>query len=188
MIFKNVRHALRIWRSRLDVARRFDVLLEPAVVIKYPEHITFGKKCTLQAGAYLYGSRAGRPVTLADFVVVAAGATVLGEGGVSIGEGTHLGPHAVVTTQWGDPRGERVTDTPTVRTLPVSIGAGCWIGSGAVIMPGVVLGDRCTVGPGAVVFGRFPADTTLRGNPARAIPPRGAQRTSCSSEGHEVRR
>lgn len=167
MIGKNLRHALRIWAIKAQVAARFDVLLEPAVVIKHPARLSFGKKCTLQAGSYVYGSRSGAEVVFGDWVVVAAGAMVLGEGGVRIGDGTHLGPHVVVTSQYGDGKGERITDTPTVKTRPIVIGRGCWIGSGAVIMPGVVLGDRCTVAPGAVVYGRFPDDATLAGNPAR---------------------
>lgn len=169
MIGKNLRHALSIWVTKAKVAARFDVLLEPAVVIKHPERLSFGKKCTLQAGSYVYGSRSGAEVSFGDWVVIAAGAMVLGEGGVRVGDGTHLGPHVVVTSQYGDGRGERVTDAPTVLTRPIVIGRGCWIGSGAVIMPGVVLGDRCTVAPGSVVYGRFPDDTTLSGNPARPL-------------------
>lgn len=169
MIAKNLRHALRIWATKVEVAARFDVLLEPAVVIKHPARLSFGRKCTLQAGSYVYGSRSGADVVFGDWVVVAAGAMVLGEGGVRVGDGTHLGPHVVVTSQYGDARGERITDSPTVKTKPIVIGRGCWIGSGAVIMPGVVLGDRCTVAPGSVVYGRFPDDSTLAGNPARLV-------------------
>lgn len=167
MIGKNLRHALKIWVTKAQIAARFDVLLEPAVVIKHAASLSFGRKCTLQAGSYVYGSRSGAEVVFGDWVVVAAGAMVLGEGGVRIGDGTHLGPHVVVTSQYGDPRGERITDSPTVKTRPIVIGRGCWIGSGAVIMPGVVLGDRCTVAPGSVVYGRFPDDSTIAGNPGR---------------------
>ena len=99
--------------------------------------------------------------------VVAAGCMVLGEGGVAIGAHTHLGPHVVVTTQYGDSTGEMITGSPRLKVAPVVIGRGSWIGTGAVIMPGTVLGERCVVAPGSVVFGVWGDGVTLSGNPAR---------------------
>jgi acetyltransferase-like isoleucine patch superfamily enzyme len=54
-----------------------------------------------------------------------------------------------------------------MRYAPVAIGRGCWIGIGAAIMPGAQLGDKCIVAPNSVVFGRWPDETHLSGNPAR---------------------
>ena len=167
MILKNVRHHLRLAWHNLVIAARHDVLLERGVTFKHIESIAFGVHTTVQSGAYIYGSRKGAPVRFGDHVVVAAGAMVLGEGGVTVGDYTHLGPRVVVTSQYGDSTTEMMTATPTVRTEPVRIGRGCWIGSGAIIMPGADLGDRCVVAPGSVVYGRFPDGSKLSGNPAR---------------------
>ncbi|MFI5156975.1 MAG: acyltransferase, partial [Chitinophagales bacterium] len=53
---------------------------------------------------------------------------------------------------------------------PVSIGRYCWLGAGAKIMPGVVLGDWTIVGAGAVVTGSFPGGHCIIGGiPARII-------------------
>ena len=51
----------------------------------------------------------------------------------------------------------------------VIIGRACWIGMRSIIMPGVVLGDGCIVGAGAVVTKSWPAGTILAGVPAIAI-------------------
>ena len=167
MIWKNVKHRARLALQRLSVVSRFDVLLEPGAIVKYADTLFFGTHTTVQAGAYVYGSRKGARVELGDHVVVAAGAMLLGEGGMTIGAFTHVGPHAVLTTQYGDASGEMLTDTPSLKTAPIRIGRGSWIGSGAVLMPGAELGDRCVVAPNAVVFGKWPDGSTLAGNPAR---------------------
>jgi maltose O-acetyltransferase len=52
---------------------------------------------------------------------------------------------------------------------PIRIGRDCWIGGGAIIQPGVTVGDRCVVGAGAVVTKDVPDDTIVVGNPARPI-------------------
>ena len=167
MIRKNLAHTLKLLWANARVAAKWDVLIEKAVTLKYVDTLSFGQTCTLQSGAYVYGSRRGRRVAFGDGVVVAAGCMVLGEGGATVGAHTHLGPHVVVTTQYGDSTGEMITGTPRLKVAPVVIGRGSWIGTGAVIMPGTVLGERCVVAPGSVVYGVWGDGVTLSGNPAR---------------------
>jgi acetyltransferase-like isoleucine patch superfamily enzyme len=169
MIWKNVRHALKLAATHWKVAARWDVLLERGVTLKYAETFSFGEHCTLQSGVYVYGSRTGKPCVFGHHVVLAAGAIVLGEGGFSLGAYTHLGPGVVLTTQYGDSRGPMATASPHVKTAPVRVGEGCWVGSGSVLMPGVTLGDECVVAPGSVVFGHWGDRVTLSGNPARPV-------------------
>ncbi|WP_367316728.1 DapH/DapD/GlmU-related protein [Agreia sp. PsM10] len=52
---------------------------------------------------------------------------------------------------------------------PLSIGPGCWIGSGAVILPGVTVAPGCIVGAGAVVSRDTRPDGLYAGIPARRI-------------------
>lgn len=171
MLLKNLKHAARLFLTNVAVARRWDVLIEKAVTLKHAGTIRFGEHVTLQSGAYLYGSRTGREVCIGHHVVIAASAMVLGEGGVSIGDYTHVGPGAVLTSQYGDSTGPMITETPTIKTAPIQVGKGTWIGSRAVLMPGTSLGDRCVVAPGSVVYGRFGDGVTLSGNPARPVRP-----------------
>jgi acetyltransferase-like isoleucine patch superfamily enzyme len=49
---------------------------------------------------------------------------------------------------------------------------GASIGTGAVLLGGVTVGERATVGAGAVVTRDVPAGATVAGNPARLIPGR----------------
>jgi maltose O-acetyltransferase len=52
---------------------------------------------------------------------------------------------------------------------PVVVGADVWIGGGAIILPGVQIGDRTVIGAGSVVTLDVPADVLAAGNPCRVI-------------------
>ena len=52
---------------------------------------------------------------------------------------------------------------------PVTIGSDVWVGGGAIICPGVTIGDRAVIGAGSVVTKSIPADVVAAGNPCRII-------------------
>ncbi len=52
---------------------------------------------------------------------------------------------------------------------PVRIGDNVWIGMGAVIFPGVTVGDNSVISAGACVMNDVPENTVVAGNPARKI-------------------
>ncbi len=52
---------------------------------------------------------------------------------------------------------------------PIVIGADCWLGAGALVLPGVTLGDRVVIGAGSVVTRDIPSDTLAVGNPCRVV-------------------
>jgi maltose O-acetyltransferase len=52
---------------------------------------------------------------------------------------------------------------------PVIIGSDVWIGGGAIICPGVTIGNRCVIGAGSVVTRDVPDDCFAAGNPCRKI-------------------
>ena len=54
-------------------------------------------------------------------------------------------------------------------TRPVKIGKHVWIGTGAIIMPGIIVGDYAVVGAGSVVTSHIPSKAIVVGNPARII-------------------
>lgn len=52
---------------------------------------------------------------------------------------------------------------------PIHIGSDCWIGGGAILCPGVTIGDGSTVGAGSVVTRDVPPRSVVGGNPAKVI-------------------
>ena len=52
---------------------------------------------------------------------------------------------------------------------PVRIGDDVWLGGGAIVCPGVTIGDRAVIGAGSVVTRDIPADSFAAGNPCRVV-------------------
>jgi acetyltransferase-like isoleucine patch superfamily enzyme len=88
-------------------------------------------------------------------------------GHARIGAGTMFGSRVSVPSgkrqHFGDD-GRLSTET---RFDTVAIGAGCWVGEGAIVMADV--GDRCVISAGAVVTKAVPANSIAGGNPAKVL-------------------
>ena len=56
-----------------------------------------------------------------------------------------------------------------IEKKPVTIGNHCWIGASAIIMPGVELGNFCTVAANSYVNTSFPPYSVIGGSPAKLI-------------------
>lgn len=67
-----------------------------------------------------------------------------------------------------DPKERNGLEGPEM-TKPIKIGNDVWVGGGAIILPGVTVGDGSTVGAGSVVTRDVEPYTVVAGNPARTI-------------------
>jgi acetyltransferase-like isoleucine patch superfamily enzyme len=95
------------------------------------------------------------------------GCYITGTGGLWIDDYTQIAPNVVIVTANHD-----LYNNSIRIGKPVKIGKYCWIGAGAVVLPGVELGDFTIVGAGAVVTKSFPGGyVVIAGNPARSIKP-----------------
>ncbi len=85
---------------------------------------------------------------------------------VTIGDGAQIGP-AVQIYAADHPRDPQTRLAGLEFGRRVLIGRNVWVGGGAIILPGVTIGDDAVVGAGAVVTRDVPAGATVVGNPAR---------------------
>jgi maltose O-acetyltransferase len=85
---------------------------------------------------------------------------------VTIGDGTQIGP-AVQIYAADHPRDPEQRRSGLELGRPVHVGRNVWVGGGAIILPGVTIGDDAVVGAGSVVTKDVPPGVTVRGNPAR---------------------
>ncbi|MDR6787574.1 maltose O-acetyltransferase [Sphingomonas sp. BE138] len=108
----------------------------------------------------------GYNIRLGDGVFLNYGCIILDVVAVTIGAGTQIGPGVQILTA-DHPRDpvERATGAEWGR--PIAIGRNVWIGGGALILPGVAIGDDAIVGAGSVVTRDVRAGATVAGNPAR---------------------
>lgn len=87
---------------------------------------------------------------------------------ITIGNHTLIGPNVQIYTPH-HPMNYMERRKTQETASPVTVGDDCWIGGGAIILPGITIGDRCIIGAGSVVSKDVPSDTTVAGNPARPI-------------------
>ena len=105
--------------------------------------------------------RFGNEVTIAAYV------HIWGKGGVTIGNRVMIGTHVSISSLTHDYATEVMFGSLIQKA--VKIEDDVWIGSNAVIMPGVVVGCGAVVGAGAVVTRDVPPRAIVVGVPARII-------------------
>ena len=110
----------------------------------------------------------GYNIRLGDGVFLNFGCVLLDSILIDIGAGTQIGP-AVQIYGADHPRDPEQRRAGLEFGQPVKIGANVWVGGGAIILPGVTIGDDAIVGAGAVVTRDVPDGATVAGSPARHI-------------------
>lgn len=151
-LLSRLRRELDAWDRRQMLARcrrcGQGVVLEKPYFIFNPEQLSLGERVVINA-----------------FCQIFAG------GGVSIGDGTMISSHcalSTVTHPVDHPARIAVTrEEAEALHGPIVLGRNVWLGMGAIVLPGVTIGDHAVVGAGAVVTADVPARTVVVGVPAR---------------------
>lgn len=104
---------------------------------------------------YIYGMDIGRDVRIS----LGAKIDKTNPRGVHIGDCTAIASGAKVLTH----------DFVNRRHTDVHIGKNCFVGYGAIILPGVTIGDSVIVTGNSVVARDVPSNSVVMGNPARIV-------------------
>jgi maltose O-acetyltransferase len=119
--------------------------IRPPFYVDYGTHIRIGARC------------------FANFGLVA-----LDVAAITIGDDVQIGPNVQLLTPTHpvepEPRRQKWE-----AAQPIVIGDNVWLGGGAVVLPGVSIGENTVVGAGSVVTRDLPADAVAVGNPARVV-------------------
>ena len=158
------REVLRLRRRGLRVSWDVSYTATPE------SRFNFGGSCQIQRGVLLSLDRA--ELTLGDDVLIGEYSNLRPyESFIRIGSRVQLAQFVslIATNHVLDESGMPRRDATDLRPGKhgVVIGDECWLGTNAVVLPGVELGARCVVGAGAVVTHSYPAGTKLTGVPAR---------------------
>ena len=94
--------------------------------------------------------------------------TMVDDTHIYVGDYTMFAPNVTVATA-GHPIDPALRERALQYNAPVHIGRNCWIGAGALIMPGVTIGDNTVIGAGSVVTHDIPAGVVAVGNPCRVM-------------------
>jgi acetyltransferase-like isoleucine patch superfamily enzyme len=134
---------------RKSISRIIGKKVDGSVTIVLPFHTDFGLN-----------------ITLGKDVSIDSGCCFQDAGGITIGDGTRIGPQVVITTVNRDEDPGRRGD---MVLAPVAIGKNVWIGPHATILPGVTVGDGAIIAAGAVVDEDVGERTMVGGVPARLV-------------------
>ncbi|NNU80533.1 sugar O-acetyltransferase [Halovulum dunhuangense] len=108
----------------------------------------------------------GTHIRIGDGVFLNYGCVLLDVCDITIGDGTQIGP-AVQIYAADHPRSPEERAAGLELGRPVTIGRNVWIGGGAILLPGITVGDDAIIAAGAVVTRDVAPGVTVRGNPAR---------------------
>lgn len=146
------------------------------------DRVEFGADVVVQAFTNLYRCRIGDRTRVGPFVEIQHGVTIGADckisshsfvcTGVEIRDQVFVG-HGVMFTNDKTPRahtdGGRLQEEGDWELLPIVVGQRASIGSAAVILGGVTIGEGALIGAGAVVTRDVEPRTVVVGNPGRVL-------------------
>ncbi len=125
-----------------------------------------GENCYVEPP--FHSNWAGKNVHFGKGVYANFNLTLVDDTHIYVGDYTMFAPNVVVTTA-GHPINPALRERVYQFNLPVHIGRNVWIGAGAVILPGITIGDNSVIGAGSIVTKDIPANSVAYGNPCRVV-------------------
>lgn len=119
----------------------------------------------------------GKNIFIGDKVIINMGCTFVDNNRIEIGSNVLIASNVQIYTathptavkermaqEWSE--GKAICNT---YALPVRIEDNTWIGGGAILLPGVTIGEGSVIGAGSVVTRSVPQGCVAVGNPCRVI-------------------
>ena len=125
-----------------------------------------GENCFIELP--LHANWGGHHCHFGKFVYANYHLTCVDDTHIYVGDYTMFGPNVTIATA-GHPILPELREQIYQYNMPVHIGRNCWIGAGAIIMPGVTIGENTVIGAGSVVTKDIPANVVAVGNPCRVM-------------------
>lgn len=124
-----------------------------------------GKNCVVEQPLFCtYGYN----TTVGDNFFLNVNGKLMDSGKITIGNNVFIAPNVCIITE------EHAMDVEQriqglEYTHPVTIGDNVWICAGALVLPGVTIGEGSVIGAGSVVTKDIPAHCLAVGNPCKVI-------------------
>jgi acetyltransferase-like isoleucine patch superfamily enzyme len=144
-------------------------LLGHGVRLDYPAGIRLGRRCELESDVWLKLVSPAAVLTVGDHSFLGRGVEIDVAERVTIGAHVLLAPGVFITDHTHNIQAGMRVDLQGCTNHPVEIGEDVWIGTRAVVLPGVVVGAGAVIGAGAVVRRDVDPGTIVAGVPARVV-------------------
>lgn len=125
-----------------------------------------GENCYIEPP--FYSNFGGAHIHFGKNVYCNFGVTMVDDTHIYVGDYTMFGPNVTVATA-GHPVLPELRESAYQYNAPVHIGRNCWIGAGAIILPGITIGSNAVIGAGSVVTKDIPDSVVAVGNPCRIL-------------------
>lgn len=127
--------------------------------------LKIGDSSSIHTGCYIAGGPWGAQIEIGSNTVINRFTYLDGRVSLKIGNNVNISHYSIIQTLTHDPQSSDFAGVP----MPVLIEDHVWIGTRALILPGVTLGEGCVIGAGSVVTKSIPPYTIAVGNPAKVI-------------------
>jgi acetyltransferase-like isoleucine patch superfamily enzyme len=146
-----------------------NVVFESGVLVFHPETISIGDNVYLGHNTILKGYYKNEMI-LGNHTWIGQGCFFHSAGGISIGSAVGIGPMVKIISSYHrmDDLSKPILFQET-EFKAVIIESGSDIGMGAIILPGITIGEGAVVGAGAVVTRAVPPYAIAAGNPAKIV-------------------
>lgn len=142
--------------------------------IIHPENISIGDESLIADFSFIYA--VGKGIEIGNFCHITEHGIVQAGGLVQMGDFSAIGPRTTILAATDDYEGNGFIGLSVFgdkyRKLifkDVIIGRHAHIGMGCIIMPGVTIGDGCSIGAGSLVTKDMPEWTICFGSPCKPI-------------------
>lgn len=118
----------------------------------------------------LHANWGGKHVHFGNNVYANFNLTIVDDTHVFVGDCTLIAPNVILATGT-HPILPELREKGYQFNAPIKIGRNCWIGAGAIVLPGVTIGDNSVIGAGSVVTKDIPSNVVAVGNPCKVLRP-----------------
>jgi len=125
-----------------------------------------GENCYIETP--FHANFGGKHVYFGHHIYANFNLTLVDDTFIYVGSYTMFGPNVTVATA-SHPISPEHRKQDYQYNMPVHIGSNCWIGAGAIILPGVTIGDDTIIGAGSIVTSDIPPDVIAVGNPCKIM-------------------
>jgi acetyltransferase-like isoleucine patch superfamily enzyme len=171
-VLRNPREAAALFNAQRRIRGKarlpLSVRLVGRVRLRGDGDVEFGQGVTLVGDIVPieFVSYKGSHISIGDHTFINYGASITAYKQVKIGRHCLLGHHLLILDRNEHGIEQREVAPPAA---PVIIEDHVWIGSRAIILPGVRIGRHAAIGAGSVVTRDIPANCLAVGNPARVV-------------------
>lgn len=111
----------------------------------------------------------GRDIIIGDHTHVNWGCFLDNSGPIRIGSGCGIGMETMICTGTHEIGNKSMRRSPSVVARAVVIEDGCWLGTRALVLPGITIGYGCVISAGALITADCEPNGLYAGVPARRI-------------------